>query len=70
MEPYRKKVDLPSGSDYWFVHMGPIPNRPKWHQELYAKQSYPFPTLEAATLFAETHMRRDPGRRIEIVRGT
>jgi hypothetical protein len=64
---YRKRVDLPSGKDYWFVHLGPIPNTPDWHQELYAKQSYPFPTKEAAELFAMNHMIQ--GREVYVQQG-
>lgn len=69
MEPYRKKVDLPSGSDYWFVHMGPIPNTPDWHQAMYQHQAYPFPTKAAADLFAQTHAARYPGRTITVEQG-
>jgi hypothetical protein len=69
MEPYRKKVDLPSGKDYWFVHMGPVPNKPDWHQAMYRHQAYPFPTKAAAELFAQTHQERYPGRDITIKRG-
>ena len=70
MEPYRKKVDLPSGSDYWFVHLGPIPERPEWHKALYEKSSYPFPSEAAAKLFAQRHKNLHPNRSIEIKRGT
>lgn len=69
MEPYRKKVNLPTGSDYWMVEMGPIPNRPDWHQKLYQASSYAFPTKEAAELFARTHTARDPERTITIKQG-
>ena len=70
MEPYRKQVDLPSGSDYWFVHMGPVPNKPDWHQKLYAKSAYAFPTERAAYLFADIHREEYPGRNIEVRQGT
>jgi hypothetical protein len=53
-------------SKYWFVEMGPIPNRPDWHMKLYAHQAYAFPTEAAAGLFASTHKRRDPLRRVEV----
>ena len=68
MEPYRKKVDLPTGSDYWFVHMGPVPNTPDWHQELYAAQSYAFPNEASAELFATNH--RVYGRQVIVKRGS
>ena len=69
MEPYRKKVNLPTGSDYWFVEMGPIPNMPDCHQRLYQASSYAFPSRAAAELFARTHTSRDPDRDVKIRRG-
>ena len=69
MEPYRKMVDLPSGSDYWFVEMGPVPDMPEWHQELYGFNSYAFPTKAAANLFAANHQSLHPGREIKIRQG-
>ena len=53
-------------SQYWFVEMGPIPNKPDWHTKLYAHQAYAFPTYAAARLFASSHKSRDPGRDVEI----
>lgn len=52
------------GNDYWTVEMGPVPGKPAWHQEAYAHQAYAFPTLDAATRFAQAH--KDPGRRVAI----
>lgn len=69
MEPYRKQVELPTGSDYWFVNMGPIPFMPKWHTELYSNTSYAFPTEKAALLFASNHRKEYSGRSIEVMRG-
>lgn len=69
MEPYRKKVELPTGSDYWYVKMGPVPNTPSWHQAMYADNSYAFPTQAAANLFAANHARVYPGREITVERG-
>lgn len=66
---YRKKIDLPTGSDYWFVHMGPIPNKPEWHQMLYANNIYAFPTEFAANRFADNHRAEYPGRSIKVRRG-
>ncbi|BBC53782.1 hypothetical protein PBI_JF4_67 [Mycobacterium phage JF4] len=56
----------PTETEYWRVQMGPIPDRPRWHQALYAKQSYSFPSVEAATRFAKAHKEKDPGRDIVI----
>jgi hypothetical protein len=66
---YRKQVELPTGSDYWFVHMGPVPNKPDWHQKLYDNSSYAFPTKAAAELFAKTHQDRYPGRQVYVKQG-
>ena len=65
---YRKRVELPTGSDYWFVHLGPIPNTPDWHQKMYAEQSYAFPTEASAELFALNH--RVSGRHVIVMRGS
>lgn len=66
---YRKMVELPTGSDYWFVEMGTIPDMPPWHQELYEFSSYAFPTKAAANLFAANHRRVYPGREIKVRQG-
>ncbi|ASZ75502.1 hypothetical protein KIW74_gp26 [Mycobacterium phage Kimona] len=63
---YRRDVPVSTESEYWTVEMGPIPDRPRWHQGLYAHQAYQFPSIEAATRFAQTHKIRDPGRYIVI----
>ncbi|AVP41918.1 hypothetical protein SEA_JSQUARED_76 [Mycobacterium phage Jsquared] len=63
---YRKTLDLDPDSTYTYVEMGPVPDKPKWHQELYASQKYPFPTPEAARLFAQSEAVRHPGREIVI----
>lgn len=70
MDINRKKVELPSGSDYWFVHLGPIPQLPEWHQKMYEHSAYPFPTEAAANLFADQHIRMYPGRDIKVERGS
>lgn len=53
-------------SDRWIVKMGPIPNKPAWHQQIYANSSYAFPTKAAAERFARAHLERDPGREISV----
>lgn len=63
---YRKTIDLDPDERYSFVDMGPIPDKPRWHQELYARQSYAFPTPEAAERFAEYHQKQEPDREISI----
>lgn len=45
---YRKKVKLDPNTEYYFVEMGEL-NR------LNGGASYPFPSLEAAERFAESH---------------
>lgn len=67
MSEYRRSIPLDTEREYWTVRMGPIPNKPRWHQELYASQSYPFPTREAADRFAENHQRIYPGQEIEVL---
>lgn len=69
MDINRKQVKLPTGSNYWFVHMGSIPNMPDWHTELYSNSSYAFPSEEYANLFASNHKKMYPGRSIEVRRG-
>lgn len=64
MNEFRRDVPLDHTTPYWFVEMGPIPDKPDWHQELYRFQSYPFPTVQAAIRFADSH--REPGRQISI----
>ena len=66
MNEYRKSIPLSTETQYWFVQMGPVPNKPDWHTELYTSQSYPFPTPEAASLFASVHKRKDPLRDVGI----
>lgn len=44
---YRKTIDLDPTTQYWFVKLGEL-NR------LNGTSSWPFPTLEAATTFAES----------------
>lgn len=66
MKEYRKTLDLDSEKSYTYVSMGPIPGQPPWHQELYAEQTYPFPTEDAALTFARTHKAKDPGREVVI----
>ena len=50
----------------WTVHMGPLPDRPRWHQELYAHQAYQFPALDAALRFAKRQHDLAPERYIVI----
>lgn len=60
-------ITLVTGQDeYWHVDMGPIPDKPEWHRQMYASQSYPFPTVEAATGFAQAHKEKYPGREVLI----
>lgn len=66
MTEYRRNIKVSSESEYWFVSMGPIPGKPDCYQRLYARQSYPFPSLDAATKFAQAHAERDPSRSITI----
>lgn len=66
MNEYRKSIPLDASTDYWFVEMGAIPDKPKWHQELYAFQSYPFPSEAAAASFAAVHLDIEPARQIAI----
>lgn len=63
---YRKAIQLSSETEYWFVEMGPVPDRPAWHQEVYRHNRYPFPTEFAAFRFAASHKRRDPNRDIAV----
>lgn len=64
-DSYRKDVALSEGVEYTSVNMGPIPEAPDWHQELYADQSYLFPTEAAAERFAKAHT--EPGRRVVVL---
>lgn len=66
MNEFRRDVPLDHTTPYWFVEMGPIPDKPDWHQELYRFQSYPFPTVGAAIRFATRHRELDPDRDIAI----
>lgn len=66
MNEFRRDIPLSTESQYWFVEMGPIPNMPDWHTELYAYQAYPFPSLEAARRFAFDARERDWKRSIAI----
>lgn len=63
---YRKSIPLAVDTEYWFVEMGPIPDKPAWHQDLYRWQSYPFPTERAALLFAGNHAGLYPGRHVAV----
>ena len=45
---YRKRIEVNHETDYWWVEMGEL-NR------LNGGASYPFPTVEAARKFAESH---------------
>lgn len=66
MNEYRTNIPLSQDSQYWFVELGLIPNKPDWHMKLYARQSYPFPSLEAARRFAFSSRERDWTRDIAI----
>ncbi len=55
MNEYRKDIPLSTETEYTWVHLGPIPDMPAWHTELYAHQAYPFPTEAAAFRFANSH---------------
>jgi len=48
MVEYRKRIELDRDKSYWFVDMGEL-------NFLNGGCSYPFPTLEAAVRFAESH---------------
>ena len=61
-----KQIKMDELGEYWFVEMGPIPEEPQWHQDLYDFQSYPFPSVRAARLFAKCAKHRDAGRDIAI----
>ncbi|AHJ88724.1 hypothetical protein PBI_RHYNO_66 [Mycobacterium phage RhynO] len=56
---YRKSITHSTETDYWHVDMGP-------RDHLNGPGSYPFPTVEAATRFAQSHKARDPHRDIVI----
>lgn len=58
-QPYRRSVEVDRDKDYYIVHLGAIAGSPE-------PSSYPFPTLGAAAIFADTHARKDPGRDIVI----
>lgn len=47
MVEYRKKIELDRDKDYWFVEMGQL-------SFLNGGSSYPFPSLIAARMFAES----------------
>lgn len=66
MNEFRRTIELSHTTPYWFVEMGPSPDKPLWHQELYRFQSYPFPSEAAAQRFATTHRELYPGRTIAI----
>lgn len=59
--PYRKKVDLPTGTDYWWVFLAGYGNA--------ASCEFPFPTEQAARKFAEGHRRVWPDRQILVKQG-
>lgn len=67
MNEYRKTIPLSTTTPYWFVEMGPIPNMPDWHTELYSHQSYPFPTEVAAHRFANAASAEHPSRAVKVI---
>lgn len=67
MNEYRKTIPLSTTTDYWFVQMGPIPNKPDWHMKLYAKSSYAFPTEVAAHRFANAAAAEHPDRDVKVI---
>lgn len=56
---YRKALTLDPETSYVYVNLG-------WLDELNGSCRYPFPTPEAAELFADRHKIRDPQREISI----
>ena len=67
MNEYRKTIPLSTETQYWFVEMGPIPNKPEWHMQMYAKSSYAFPSEVAAHRFANAHSAEHPGRSVKVI---
>lgn len=67
MKEFRRDVPLSTESQYWFVEMGSIPDMPGWHQQMYKRISYPFPTEEAAIRFAAHHKKEHWKRDIAVV---
>jgi len=63
---YRRGVDYSPEATHWFVKLGPIPDTPEWHRDIYRFSSYPFPSEEAARRFAEGEIGRNPGRDVAI----
>lgn len=49
---------------HW-VDLGPIPGLPSWHEQN-GHSSVPFPTREAADLFASRHQELQPLRDIKV----
>lgn len=61
-------IDLGNDGDYHHVMLGPKPlidglPTPAWHEQA-KPSSYPFPSVEAATRFAQGHY--EPGRTVII----
>lgn len=69
MNEYRKDIPLSTETVYHWVHLGHIPGMPAWHEDLYAKSAYPFPTEKAAFRFAENNKATYPGRQVWVVTG-
>lgn len=66
MAEFRRGLTLDTEREWWRVRMGPIAGLPAWHEQSKAS-AYPFPTVEAATRFAQTHSALDPQRDVAIV---
>ena len=64
MNEYRKAVELDGDQEYWFVSMGPIPRLKNW--AFNTPVNYPFPSVEAATRFAQMHKGLNPDRVVTI----
>jgi len=63
IEKYRRTVELDRDAEYHYVELGPIPGKPGWHEQA-KPSSYAFPSVEAATRFAQGH--KEPGRSVLI----
>ncbi|AFQ97374.1 hypothetical protein FGG47_gp28 [Mycobacterium phage Rebeuca] len=65
MTEYRKGIALDTETEYHHVEMGPIPGLPSWHTSAQPSR-WPFPSLTAATRFAQAHKAKEPQREVVI----
>lgn len=67
MNEHRTEIPLDPEVSYSYVEMGPTPNSPLWHQDIYNRSRYAFPTEQAAFRFANHERGRHPGRTIIVI---